>query len=260
MDIQVREHGRHVVVLTIDNQPRLNAMSRAMMADLGRVWDELERGSCRAIVLTGAGDRAFCAGADLVRAGGSAFEIDFTRPRHFMVDLLRQMDECPLPLIARVNGHAMAGGLGLVCACDLAVTVDNALFGCPEPKVGISPMMILPHLLRVLPRRKLREMCLTGEPISAHEALQYDVVNYVVPAEELDTRLAWLLARIVDKSPSGLRLGKQALQAMDGLNLAEGLGYAQVMLPVMASTPDAHEGMAAFREKRAPRWSAARAA
>ena len=246
-----------VCTITINRPAVRNALNAEIAEGIRQcIAAASRRSDCRAIVLTGAGDRAFCAGADLARPGtGSAFEVDFAHPRHFMVGLLKQMDECPLPLIARVNGHAMAGGFGLVCACDLAVAVDTATFGCPEPKVGISPMMILPHMLRVLPRRKLREMCLTGEPLTAAEALAHDVLNYVVPAAELDAKLAWLLGRIVDKSPSGLRLGKQALQAMDGLNLSESLGYAEVMVAVLASTPDAREGMAAFREKRPPQWA-----
>jgi enoyl-CoA hydratase/carnithine racemase len=254
-DVLVEMRGA-VCWITINRPAARNALN----ADVSQaIRDGLLQASqnkdCRAIVLTGAGDKAFCAGADLVKTGGkSVFEVDFANPRHFMVGLLKQMDECPLPLIARVNGHAMAGGLGLVCACDLAVSTDSATFGTPEPKVGISPMMILPHMMRVLPRKKLRELCLTGEPLTAADALEYGLVNYVVPAAELDAKLDWLLQRIIDKSPTGLKLGKQALQAMDNLSLSEGLGYAEVMLPVLSSTPDAKEGMQAFREKRQPVW------
>ncbi|MGB3067292.1 MAG: enoyl-CoA hydratase-related protein [Ottowia sp.] len=248
-------HADRVCTITINRPDARNALNAQVAAGIASaISDATQRAECRAIVLTGAGDRAFCAGADLVNASGSVFNVDFADPRHFMADLLQRMEDCPLPLIARVNGHAMAGGFGLVCACDLAVAADSATFGTPEAKVGISPMMILPHMLRVLPRRVLREMCLTGEPLSAAEALAHDIVNYVVPAAELDTKLAWLIARVVDKSPTGLRLGKQALRTMDGLNIGESLDYAQIMVTVLSSTPDAREGMVAFRERRKPRW------
>ena len=119
------------------------------------------------MVLTGAGDKAFCAGGDLQpSADGTPFTIDAADPRHYVAALLKRMDACRLPLIARVNGHALAGGFGLVCACDLVVARDDALLGVTEVKVGLFPMMILPYLLRVLPYRTMMEMCLSGEPVS----------------------------------------------------------------------------------------------
>ena len=115
-------------------------------------------------------------------------------------------------------------------------------------------MMILPYMLRVLPPRKLAEMCITGEQFSAADMLEMGVLNYVVPRAELDAKLEWLLARVVDKSPTAVKLGKQAFNAMRDMSLRESLEYAQVMVPVMASTEDAREGMLAFQEKRAPQW------
>jgi enoyl-CoA hydratase/carnithine racemase len=211
---------------------------------------------CRAIVLTGAGEQAFCAGADLQKnAKGGAFDADFAHPRHYIVDLFKRMQECALPIVARVNGHAMAGGFGLLCACDMAVAADDIRIGTPEAKVGVTPMMILPFMLRVLPPRKLQEMCVTAEQFGAAEALEWGVVNYVVPRKELDGRVDWLLSRILDKSPTAIRLGKQAYSAMRDMSLRESLEYAQAMVPVMSSTEDVREGMAAFQEKRAPKWT-----
>ena len=216
-----------------------------------------KRPGCRAIILTGAGDKVFCSGADLAKnAKGSAFAAKSTK-RHYMAALLQAMHESPLPLIARVNGHALAGGLGLVCACDLIVCVEGAKLGLPEAKVGIAPVMILPPLLRAIPRALLREMILTGDPITANEALARGVINYVTTPGELDEKIDWLLQRIEATSPTGLRFGKQALAAMDRLSVKDSLVYAQGVVPRMARTPDAEEGRRAFQEKRKPAWSSA---
>ncbi|MDO8944989.1 MAG: enoyl-CoA hydratase-related protein, partial [Desulfobacterales bacterium] len=192
---------------------------------------------------------------DLRTSEGGAFDIDYANPQHYLIDLFRCMQACPIPIIARVNGHAMAGGLGLVCACDMAITADDARFGTPEAKVGVFPMMILTHMLRILPRRKLVEMCFTAEAFDANTALDLGLVNFVVPRKELDARLDKLIAQIVANAPTSLRLGKQAIQAMQDMSLPEAFEYAQLMVAVMSSTADAREGIAAFREKRKPAWT-----
>lgn len=210
----------------------------------------------RAIVITGAGDQAFCAGADLGKAAeGGAFDIDYSNPRHYVVQLFQAMEACNLPIVARVNGHALAGGFGILCACDMAVAADDVRFGTPETKIGVAPMMILGHMLRVLPRRKLLELCVTGELIGADEALQMGVINYLVPRGDLDAKTAWLLDRIIGKSPTAIRLFKQGFHAMQDMSLHEALEYAQLMISMMASTQDAKEGKLAFAGKRAPTWT-----
>ena len=130
----------------------------------------------------------------------------------------------------------------------------SGLFGTPETKIGLFPATILTYMLRILPRRKLMEMCITGEPFSAAEALDMGLVNYVVSAEELDRKVDWLLNRIVDKSPTGVRLGKAGLHAMQDMTMREALEYTQLLLPFMSQSEDAAEGMAAFTDKRAPDW------
>ncbi len=243
--------------ITINREERRNALNEQVVRTIDAgVVRAMADSEVRAIVLTGAGDRAFCAGADLQKnADGFAFAVDFSRPRHYMVDLFKRLQECTLPVIARVNGHVMAGGFGLLCACDMAVAADDIRIGTTESKVGVTPMMILPYMLRVLPQRRLQEMCITGEQFTAKELLDWGVVNYVVPRAELGTKLDWLLGRITDKSPTAIRLGKQAYNAMRDMSLRESLEYAQAMVPVMSSTQDAKEGMAAFQEKRLPKWT-----
>ena len=256
-EVVVLETRGPVLWITINRPAVRNALNEAVAAGIARGLREAQRDEAvRAVVLTGAGEKAFCAGGDL-GAGReeSPFEVDPSRPENPVIALFREFERCPLPTVARVNGHALAGGLGLMCACDLAVASENATLGVPESGVGLFPMMILPYLLRTMPRRKLLEWCITGARWTAQEALEAELLNYVVPAAELDAKLAWLLDRTVDKSPTALRLGKMGFRALEDMTLAQAFAYAQLLLPMMAATEDAAEGFRAFRERRAPRWT-----
>jgi enoyl-CoA hydratase/carnithine racemase len=246
-----------VALITINRPESRNAINAEVRAGLFGAWKRFEEEpSARVAILTGAGDKAFCAGGDLQPgADGTPFVIDAADPRHYVARLLRRMDDFRLPIIARVNGHALAGGFGLVCACDLVVARDDALLGVTEVKVGLFPMMILPFLLRVLPYRTMMELCLTGEPIKAGDPAAAEIVNYAVPAAELDAKTDWLAERVTSKSPTGIRLGKQALSKIREMSTDSALEYAQFMLANMARTRDAREGFAAFNERRAPQWT-----
>jgi enoyl-CoA hydratase/carnithine racemase len=254
--VRAERHGA-VMTITIDRHDRRNALNEEVADRIVAALDAAEQDiACRAVVLTGIGDRAFCAGGDLQPAAdGTPFTIDVADPRHYVVRLLKRMDACRLPLIARVNGAALAGGLGLVCACDVAVTQENALFGVTEVKVGLFPMMILPYLLRSIPYKRMMELCITGEPISAADACAAGIVNYVASPAELDAKTDWLVSRVVDKSPTGIRLGKQALAKIREMSTDSALEYAQFMLANMARTQDVAEGFAAFNAKRPPNWT-----
>jgi enoyl-CoA hydratase/carnithine racemase len=253
----IQTRAGSVLTLAINRPDRRNALNESVAEALIAGLDAAEADrAVRAVVLTGVGTDAFCAGGDMKPAAdGAPFAIDPADPRHYVVALLKRMDACRLPLIARVNGHALAGGFGLVCACDLAVAREDALLGVPEVRVGLFPMMILPYLLRVLSWRALMELCLTGEPITAAEAARREIVNQAVPAAELDAALAALVGRIIDKSPSGVRLGKQALAKIREMGADSALEYAQFMLANMARTEDAREGFAAFNERRKPAFT-----
>ncbi len=254
--ISVERRGA-VTTIAIARPDRRNALNESVAAEIVAALDAAESdGTSRVVVLTGVGDRAFCAGGDLQPgADGTPFTIDVSDPRHYVVRLLKRMDSCRLPLVARVNGAALAGGLGLVCACDLVVADERAIFGVTEVKIGLFPMMILPYLLRSIPYKNLMELCLTGDPVGAAEAKAIGLVNHVAAAGELDQRTEWLVSRIVDKSPTGIRLGKQALTKIREMSTESALEYAQFMLANMARTRDAIEGFAAFNEKRAPNWT-----
>ncbi|HEU0196793.1 MAG TPA: enoyl-CoA hydratase-related protein [Nevskiaceae bacterium] len=248
---------RYTQWITINREARRNALNREVVESIGQAIAAANADrNARAIVITGVGDKAFCAGADLAKnAKGFAFDVDFSRPQHYIVELFKQLEGCNLPVIARVNGHVMAGGFGLLCVCDMAVAADDIRFGTPEAKIGVTPMMILPYMLRVVPPRKLQEMCITGEAFTARELLDWGVVNYVVPRAELDTKVDWLVARIANKSPTSIRLGKQAFHAMRDMTLTQALDFAQTMVPIMSSTEDVHEGLASFQEKRAAHFT-----
>ncbi|MBL4908009.1 MAG: enoyl-CoA hydratase/isomerase family protein [Sneathiella sp.] len=243
--------------ITINRPERRNAINEAVTTGIAAgIKSAMGNPEIRAVVLTGAGEKAFCAGGDLRPSlEGTPFKTDHSDLRHFVVDLFKTIEECTLPIIARVNGHALAGGLGLVCMCDLAIASDNALFGTPETKIGLFPATILTYMLRILPRRKLMEMCITGESFPANEALEMGLVNYTVPPDQLDEKVDWLLSRIVDKTPTGIRLGKAGLHAMQDMTMREALEYTQLLLPFMSQTEDAAEGMRAFQEKRPPNWT-----
>jgi len=207
----------------------------------------------RAIVVTGAGDKAFCAGGDLQPGKGFAF--DFSKPSVDYADLLRDAQNATLPIIARVNGTCMAGGMGLLCMADMAVVADHALFGLPEVKVGVFPMQVLSLLQNLVPRRLVREWALTGEPIGAQEALDAGLVNYVVPTAELDAKTDWLLSRLVDKSPTAIRRGKYAMRAIEAMSFDQAIAYTESQIALLAMTEDAKEGLAAFNERRKPVWT-----
>lgn len=256
-DPVLREVRGSALWITINRPEVRNAINQAVVAGISEgITDAMADESIRAIVLTGAGDRAFCAGGDLSpAASGAPFHTDPSNPQNYIVDLFKLIQTCKLPIIARVNGHVLAGGMGLLCACDLAVATGRATFGTPESKIGLFPMMIMPLLMRVIPPRRLMEMCITGEALTAAEALDAGIVNHVADADDLDAKVEWLLERIVTRSPTAIRLGKTGYHAMRDMSLRDGLEYAEVMLHAMANTLDCREGFAAFREKRAPRWT-----
>lgn len=207
----------------------------------------------RAIVLTGAGEKAFCAGGDL--QPGKGFSFDFAKPSVDYADLIRDAQNATLPVLARVNGACMAGGMGLLCMADLAVAADHVVLGLPEVKVGVFPMQVLSLLQELVPRRIMREWALTGEPLSAQDALGWGLLNHVVPAAELDAKLDWLLGRLSDKSPTAIRRGKYAMRAIESMSFDQAIAYTESQIALLAMTEDAKEGLAAFNERRKPIWT-----
>ena len=249
-DLQVQERGP-VLWLTIDRQARRNAMSHAVLAGMAAAIDAAQsRRDLRAIVITGAGDKAFCAGADLQSA--QAFTTDYSEPHGHLTRLLRRAHASNVPLVARVNGACMAGGMGLLAMCDLAVAASHAVFGLPEVKVGVFPAQVLTALQHLVPRRQLAELCLTGEPLTAAQALAVGLVNYV--DDDVDGRLDWLLQRMLDKSPAAIRRGLYTLKAIESMPFEEAAAFTESQIALFTLTEDAREGQAAFQQKRKPEW------
>ncbi len=203
------------------------------------------------MVITGTGDKAFCAGADLQAA--QAFTSDYSEPYGHLALLLRRAKASNLPLVARVNGACMAGGMGLLSMCDLAVAASHAVFGLPEVKVGVFPAQVLSVLQHLVPRRRLAEMCLTGEPLTAAQALEYGLVNYV--DDDVDAKLDWLLQRMLDKSPAAIRRGLYTMKKIETMGFEESMSFTESQIALFTLTEDAREGQQAFQQKRKPQWT-----
>jgi methylglutaconyl-CoA hydratase len=248
------ERRERILWITLNRPDKRNALNAAAIAGIAEGWRRAHADpEVRAIVLTGAGDKAFCAGADL--EGGRTFAFDPSRPGSAYADLLRLAATSTLPSIARVNGACLAGGMGLLAMTDLAVASDAAVFGLPEVKVGLFPMQVLSLLRELVPPRVLREWCLVGEPFDAAAARAAGLVNEVVPAAELDARTAALAARLVERSPTAIRRGKHALRAMAAMQFPEAIAFAESQIALLSLTEDAREGMAAFGERRPPSFT-----
>jgi len=253
-EVVLIERRGSVQWITLNRPDRRNALNDEVV---DRIADGVREASadpgCRAIVLTGAGDKAFCAGGDL-KPDSAAFEQDWSKPSTHAGEMLRIVRASTLPMVARINGYCLAGGMFLLGMCDLAVALDTARFGLPEVKVGVFPMQVLAVLHDVVPARKLAEWCLTGEPFDAGEAREAGLLNYVVPPDQLDTKVQWLLGRLLDKSPTGQRRGKFAMRAVADMTAEQSIAYLETQIATLALTEDAREGRAAFAEKRAPVW------
>jgi len=249
-ELLIEERGP-ILWLTINREARRNAMSHDVLAALAQAIDAAqERRDLRAIVITGVGEKAFCAGADL--QAEKAFTTDYSEPRGHLAQVLRSARMSTLPLIARVNGACMAGGIGLMSMCDLAVAARHAVFGLPEVKVGLFPAQVLSVLQHLIPRRKLAEMCLTGEPITSAQALEFGLVNYV--DDDVDVRLQWLLDHLLDKSPAALRRGLYTMKKIEAMAFEESMSFTESQIALFTLTGDAREGQKAFQEKRKPQW------
>lgn len=243
-----------VARVTIDRPERRNAMSFDVMQGLRESAARARADDAvRVLVLTGAGDKAFCAGADLggIADTGAAAAHD---SRGLLAELFRDLWALGKPTIARVRGYALAGGFGLALACDFVVAADDAQFGTPEIDVGLWPYMITVPLLRSMPPKKVLELMTTGRRVGAAEAERIGFVNQVVPVADLDHAVDELATTLAGKSPLIMRWGRDAFYRVLDMAPDDALAYLQSMLTVTSSSEDTAEGVAAFTEKRKPEW------
>ncbi|QCM12284.1 enoyl-CoA hydratase [Agrobacterium tumefaciens] len=253
-DELLSEKRKDVLWLTLNRPDVHNAMNAAMTDALTHaIRTASSDGSLRAVVITAAGDRSFCSGADLKEsAGGMFLSRDGTNP---IADVIRAIETCGKIVIARINGRVLAGGLGLVAACDLAYAADQAQFGLPEVRVGLFPAMVAATLLVKIPLSRLHEMAYLGQPITAAEAERIGLINRAVPSAELDGVIEDVLSRLRQNAPDAIAAGKAALLAMRDMPASERLAFAESVIAKISGSDEAREGRDAFAGKRPPIWA-----
>ena len=243
---------RHTATVVLNRPDQRNPLSATMLSDLAAAfrWCQQEP-EVRVVVLTGAG-RVFCAGADLTTFDGETTSLEKFRSRDLFVDLFILMAELGKPIVGRINGHTLAGGLGLACSCDLLVAVDTATFGTPEINVGIWPMMIQAILSRSIPRKVLLEMEMLGDRWTATQLQSLGVINRVVAHEHLDSTVNEIAESLAKKSPVAMRLGRDSLYRQQDMDFRAALHYLHGQFLLVSQTEDSREGIKAFFEKRDP--------
>jgi len=253
-DVVLTERRGPALHVTIDRPDRRNAIDPEVVRGISAALTSAAAGaSVQVVVLTGSGDKAFCAGGDL---GGMT--ADSQVGQHFLRaevgELFKQMRSSRLPIVARVNGHALAGGFGLMLACDLVVAADHAGMGTPEIDLGLWPFMITAVIQRDLPRKVALDLMLTGKRITAAEGERWGFVNRVVPAAELDSEVDELVEQLASKSPLIASLGKRSFYRAEDMTFDSALEYLSGMLTVCLESEDTVEGVTAFLQKRPPEW------
>jgi 3-hydroxypropionyl-coenzyme A dehydratase len=249
------EVAEGVATVTLNNPEKRNMLSGQMLTELvDAMKTARDSEDVRAVVLTGAGDKVFCAGADL---GGFAADMPLVA-KHFASDLFleffRLMPRLGKPSLCAANGHVLAGGMGLALSCDLLIAKEGATFGTPEINVGAFPYMIMAIIYRNVPRKKVNEMMLLGERLSAEQAVEYGLANKVVPVGEFDAAVGDWAAKLASKSPVLMRLGHDAMYRQQDMALDDALDYLRSQLSLTFTTEDIVEGVTAFFEKRDPQW------
>jgi enoyl-CoA hydratase/carnithine racemase len=224
---------------------------RELGAALARLEGDAE---ARVVVIRGAGERAFCAGADLKGMFRAGSILEARDEYAGLAEVLETIPSMRTPAIAQVHGYALAGGCGLAAACDLVIAADDAVFGLPEIKLGLLPLMVLAPILRAASPRRVLELVLTGRELPAREALEIGLATRVVPRADLDRAVGEVARTLAGLSPATLALGKEAFYRALELPYAPALAHLRDLLTIVARSEDAQEGIAAFLEKRPPRW------
>ncbi len=233
----------------INREQQRNALSLEAISLFLKYLNEAEKNEAvRAILITGAGNKAFCSGADLGSAGKGEIQEGFQN----YARLLKRLTGYPKPIVAKINGYCLAGGMGLMLACDIVISRDDTKFGTPEVNVGLFPMMIGALIYRNVLRKKAMEMVLLGEKLSSAQALEMGLITRVLPPEKLDEEVEQTLNSLAGKSPIGIKIGKEAFYAMADMPFEKAVDFLSAKIAEVAATEDAKEGITAFIEKRKP--------
>ena len=247
-DLLYRVENR-IAYLTINRETQRNSISGDVVALFFKYLDMAKSDQAvRAVCITGAGEKAFCVGADL----GGSMSGDGQDGFQKYADLMKYIAAFPKPTVARVNGYCLAGGTGFMLACDIVIATDKARFGTPEVNVGLFPMMIGALIFRNVLRKKAMEMVLLGEKMTAEQALEMGMITRVVPADRLDEEVDNVLQVLSQKSPIGIKMGKEAFYQMADMPFEKAVDYLSGQLRAVVATEDAKEGISAFIEKRPP--------
>lgn len=244
-----------VARVTLNRPDVRNALSRTLIDELGAALAHYEADpAARVVVLAGAGDKAFCAGADLKGVGDRGTALEARESFSGLARILESITRMRTPVIAQVHGFALAGGCGLAAGCDLVIASDDAVFGLPEIKVGLLPLMVMAPILRSVGRKRGLLMILSGEPVSARDAFEMGLVSRVVARSELERETTALAARLARFSPTAVAIAKEAAYTIQDMEYGKSLRYLRELITLVGLSEDAREGIAAFFAKREPEW------
>src|SRR5215468_647032 len=249
------EHEGPVAKITFNRPDKRNAISAKMICDLLTALDDIEKTKARVVIMTGAGS-AFCAGMDLemLSALGQQSAQENQEDSRRMARMFRRIWSFPKPMIAAVNGHALAGGCGIATLCDFTIAVPEAKFGYTEVKIGFLPAIVSVFLTRQIGDKRARDLLLTGRIVLAEEAKELGLVTEIVPAEKLLPRCSEIAEQLIAASPSSLTRAKRLLTSAAAASVDADLERAVLENARIRATPDFKEGLASFLEKRKPVW------
>jgi enoyl-CoA hydratase/carnithine racemase len=245
-----------VATVTLNRPEVRNALNQTLVRELASALEALERDpAARVIVLRGAGDKAFCAGADLKGMGARGTTLEARESFSGLARILEAIARMKTPVIAQVHGFALAGGCGLAVGCDIVVAADDAVFGLPEIKIGMLPLIVMAPILRAAGRKRGMLMILTGEQVPAREAYEMGLVSRLVPRAELEASVRALARTLAGLSPTALGIAKEAAATAPGMEYGAALRYLRELTTLVSLSDDVKEGISAFFEKRPPRWT-----
>jgi enoyl-CoA hydratase/carnithine racemase len=250
------ERSLGIGTITLNRPEVRNALNQTMVREIWAGLQELEADQeVGVIVLRGAGDKAFCAGADLKGVGDRGTTLEARESFGGLGVILEGIPRMRKPVIAQVHGFALAGGCGLAVGCDLVVASDDAVFGLPEIRVGLLPLIVMAPIVRAVGLKRALPLILTGEQIPARAALELGLVTQVVARDQLEATVQGLAQKLAQFSPAALGLAKEAAYTIQDMEYGKALKYLRELITLVALSEDAREGITAFFEKRRPRWS-----